>query len=158
MHEALQNGEDPSAVPDHLMQLVLLDLLAALFSPERTALPSMYNQRVFSRICRAIEARFVEPDLTPSAVASEFGLLMRYLQKLFSMRGTTCGHFISMLRLDHASRLLRRRALLKTGQPLDDIALACGFLDYAHFSRNFRQRLCHPPSAHPPGTRAQSGK
>jgi AraC-like DNA-binding protein len=71
-----------------------------------------------------------------------------YLQKLFSARGTTCSHFIHSLRLDRASRLLQRRALSGGETPLGEIAFACGFLDYAHFSRKFRQRFGHPPSAH----------
>jgi transcriptional regulator GlxA family with amidase domain len=75
------------------------------------------------------------------------------------MRGTTCSHFINSLRLDHASRLLQRRASLKHPEPLREIAIACGFLDYAHFSRKFRERFGHPPSAHPNGKgRIQTSK
>jgi AraC-like DNA-binding protein len=41
-----------------------------------------------------------------------------------------------------------RRAALRSGQTLDEIARASGFLDYAHFSRKFRARFGHPPSLH----------
>jgi Bacterial regulatory helix-turn-helix proteins, AraC family len=35
----------------------------------------------------------------------------------------------------------------KTGQPLSDIAYACGFRDYTHFARGFRKRFgTAPPS------------
>jgi AraC-like DNA-binding protein len=35
-----------------------------------------------------------------------------------------------------------------TGQPLSEIAYACGFRDYAHFARKFRHRFGNPPGAH----------
>ena len=56
-------------------------------------------------------------------------------------------YHISSARLDHAARLIERRALMKTGQPLSDIAYACGFRDYTHFARGFRQRFGAAPGA-----------
>jgi AraC-like DNA-binding protein len=53
--------------------------------------------------------------------------------------------------LDHAARLLDRRAALGANQPLSDIAYACGFRDYAHFAKKFRQRFGHAPGAHAAG-------
>jgi AraC-like DNA-binding protein len=84
-------------------------------------------------------------------VAAEAGISLRYLQKLFTERGSTCSEFIYSLRLDHAARLLQRRALLGTSQPLSDIAYACGFSDYTHFARKFRHRFGHAPGAHSGG-------
>src|SRR5260370_42240151 len=60
-------------------------------------------------------------------------------------RGSTCSEFIYSLRLDHAARLLHRRASLATSQPLSEIAYACGFRDYTHFARRFRHRFGYPP-------------
>jgi AraC-like DNA-binding protein len=36
---------------------------------------------------------------------------------------------------------------MKTGQPLSDIAYACGFRDYTYFARGFRQRFGTAPGA-----------
>jgi AraC-like DNA-binding protein len=36
---------------------------------------------------------------------------------------------------------------MKKGQPLSDIAYACGFRDYTHFARRFRQRFGTTPGA-----------
>jgi len=70
---------------------------------------------------------------------------LRYLQKLFTLRGTTCGQFIHAMRLDHAARLLQRRAVCCIKRPLSDIALEAGFRDYKFFSSKFRQRFgCGP--------------
>jgi len=73
---------------------------------------------------------------------------LRYLQKLFTQRGSTCSEFIYSLRLDYAARLLHRRASLDTGQPLSEIAYACGFRDYTNFARKFRRRFGYSPAAH----------
>jgi len=51
-------------------------------------------------------------------------------------------------RLDHAAHLLHRRALTGSGQPLSEIAYACGFRDYVRFARRFRRRFGYSPGAH----------
>jgi AraC family transcriptional activator of tynA and feaB len=149
MIEAFQDNAPSPELPEPHMRLVVYDLLAALFAPPPSERISAYTDKLFARICSVIKTRFADTDLTPSIVAAECGISIRYLQKLFTTRGTTCNHYISLVRLEHASRLLQRRSLLKTGEPLGEIAYTCGFLDYAHFSRKFRERFGHPPSAYP---------
>jgi AraC family transcriptional regulator, positive regulator of tynA and feaB len=48
--------------------------------------------------------------------------------------------------LDHAARLLQRRAVCSTKRPLSDIAFEAGFRDYKFFSSKFRQRFGCGPS------------
>jgi len=50
-------------------------------------------------------------------------------------------------------RRIERRALMKTGQPLSEIAYACGFRDYTHFARGFRGRFGSAPGAVGAGAR-----
>jgi AraC-like DNA-binding protein len=97
---------------------------------------------------------YADPDFGPPEVAARAGISLRYLQKLFTQRDSTCSEFIYSLRLDHAAGLLRRRESLRSGQPLGQIAYACGFRDYTHFARKFRYRFGHPPGVHP----AKSGR
>jgi AraC family transcriptional regulator, positive regulator of tynA and feaB len=52
------------------------------------------------------------------------------------------------VRLDHAARLLQRRALLNTSQPIGEVACDSSFNDSTHFARKFRRRFGHPPGAH----------
>jgi AraC-like DNA-binding protein len=106
------------------------------------------TDKLFALICRVIRERFADPGLSPSGMAADAGISARYLQKLFIARGMTCVGFIQSLRLDHAARLIGRRAASQNGQTLDEIARASGFLDYGHFSRKFRARFGHPPSLH----------
>jgi AraC family transcriptional regulator, positive regulator of tynA and feaB len=113
---------------------------------------------LFARIRGLVKDGFADPDFGPREVAAVAGISLRYLQKLFTAHGSTCSEFIYSLRLDHAARLLHRRASLGTGQPLSEIAYACGFRDYTHFARKFRNRFGHSPGgrAHASG-RAGSG-
>jgi AraC family transcriptional regulator, positive regulator of tynA and feaB len=130
------------------MQLAVYDLVGALFAPSDPKPISRHQDRLFSRLERVIKDGITDPDFGPSAVAAELGISLRYVQKLFTERGSTCGDLIYSLRLDHAARLLHRRALHGMSQSLSEIAYASGFRDYAHFARRFRRRFGYAPSAH----------
>jgi AraC-like DNA-binding protein len=145
----IAEGEDPSSAHSNVhMQLAICDLLGVLFARPDGDLQSSsrHAERLFARVCSIVKDGFVDPDLTPSAVAATAGISLRYLQKLFTPRGTTCGQFIHTMRLDHAARLLQRRAVCSTRLPLNDIAFVAGFRDYKFFSRKFRQRFGCGPS------------
>ncbi|MBR0694299.1 helix-turn-helix domain-containing protein [Bradyrhizobium lablabi] len=146
---ALEPASEPEpafASADRFMPLVVYDLLGALFAPP-APLGSRHSDKLFMRACHIIKNRFADPDISPREVAAEAGISLRYLQKLFAVRGSTCSHHICSARLDHAARLIERRALMKTGQPLSDIAYACGFRDYTYFARGFRRRFGTAPGA-----------
>ena len=148
VRDALKGDGPPFSPADSYMQLAVYDLVGALFAPSDPWPVSRNTGKLFTHIRSVIEDRFSEPDVGPSEVAAEAGVSLRYLQKLFTERGSTFSQFIYSLRLDHAARLLHRRASLSTGQPLSEIAYACGFRDYSHFSRKFRDRFGCPPGAH----------
>src|SRR5262249_28582208 len=121
------------------MRLALYDLLGALFAASDPGPVTRHADRLFTRIRGVIRDRFADPGFGPPEVATETGISLRYVQKLFTERGSTCSEFVYSVRLDHAAHLLDRRASLGTGQPLCEIAYACGFRDYTHFARKFRQ-------------------
>jgi AraC family transcriptional activator of tynA and feaB len=130
---------------DPYMQLAIYDLVAALFASSDPSPFLCSTDKLFTRICDVIKNAFSDPDFGPHDAAVAAGVSLRYVQKLFTARGTTCSEFIYSLRLDHAGYLLRRRAVLGPGQPLSEIAYACGFRDYPHFARRFRNRFGYPP-------------
>ena len=140
-----------SASAGAYMQLVIYDLIGALFVASDLPSISSHSDKLFTRACALIRDRFADPDLSPCQVAAEARISLRYVQKIFTQRGSTCGHLINSMRLDHAARLLRRRAFADTGQSIAEIAYACGFNDYNRFSRSFRQRFGHAPSVHAEG-------
>ncbi len=142
---------------DSYMQLAVYDLVGALFAPSDMWPLSRHADKLFARVRAVIKDGFADPDFGPGEAAAKAGISLRYLQKLFTKRGSTCSEFIYSLRLDHAAHLLHRRALLTTNQPLREVAYACGFSDYTHFARKFRRRFGYPPGAHDGGPRQQAG-
>jgi AraC family transcriptional activator of tynA and feaB len=128
--DGVEDEQSMSAPASAYMRLAFYDLLGTLFAPPDSAPVSRHANKLFTRICAIIHDRFADPGFSPCDVAGEAGISLRYLQKLFTMRNSTCGHFIHSLRLDHAARLLQRRALLNTSQPISEIAYASGFGDY----------------------------
>jgi AraC family transcriptional activator of tynA and feaB len=145
---ALDEGESAPSPSDSYMQFAVYDLIGALFSPSDPQPVARPTDKLFARICDMITSGFSDPDFGPVEVAAAAGISLRYLQKLFTERGSTCSEFIYSLRLDHAAHLLRRRASLESGQPLSEIAYGCGFRDYAHFARKFRRRIGCAPGAY----------
>jgi len=144
---------EPTRSPANLYtQLAVYDLVGALFAPSDPRSLTRGSDKLFQRICGVIRDGFPDPDFGPVEVAAEAGVSLRYVQKLLTERGTTCSEFIYSSRLDHAAHLCHRRALLGTGEPLSEIAYACGFRDYAHFARRFRKRFGYSPGDHVDGS------
>jgi AraC-like DNA-binding protein len=147
VREARRNDEASASVTDPYMQLAVYDLLGALFAKPDPMSVGATTDKLFLRICNIIRSSFTDPDLGPNDVANEARVSLRYLQKLFTARGTTYTHFVQGLRLDHALRLVQRRNSLGRGSglPLSQIAWDCGFRDYNHFARGFRRRFGYSP-------------
>jgi AraC-like DNA-binding protein len=141
---------NPGSVNPYL-RLTFFDLIGALFAPADRVPLSLHADKLLARICAIIKDRYTDPAFGPRDVADEAGISLRYLQKLFTVRNLTCGHFIHTARLDHAARLLQRRMVLSTGQSISDIAYASGFGDCGFFSRKFRCRFGHSPGARSQG-------
>jgi AraC family transcriptional regulator, positive regulator of tynA and feaB len=138
---------EPKSV-DVYMKLVVFDLVGALFSDPFSVSISPYTDKLFGRASDIIRRRFCDPDFGPGDVAAEMGISLRYLQTLFTARGTTCGQCIRSSRINYAASLLRRRAQMKNAFPLTEVAYACGFRDYVYFARMFRRQFGYPPGIH----------
>jgi AraC-like DNA-binding protein len=146
----LDTGDDEeamSASAENYMQLAVYDLLGALFAPLNPPRAYSHTEKLFKHACNTIRTHFVDPDFGPREVAAEVGISLRYLQTLFTARGSTCSRFIMSLRLDHAARRIEHRTSIDSGEPLSTIAYACGFRDYTNFYRAFRRRFGHTPGA-----------
>jgi AraC-like DNA-binding protein len=148
VRQQMDGDEAASPETDAFMNLAVYDLLGAHLAPSDPRPDLAHTEKLFASIRGIIEARFIDPNLGPGQVAAEAGISLRYLQKLFAARGTSCGQFIQSLRLSRAEQLLRRRQLLDRDQPLSEIAFASGFSDYGFFCRKFHQRFGCAPGAH----------
>ena len=145
---AARESNPSPARAEPYVQLAIYDLLGAMFGSSTLPPISSNTDKLFERICSIIKSRFADPRLRLADVAAEAGISLRYLQKLFTARGSSCTSFMNSVRLDHAARLLHHRAVLRSDQPLSEIALASGFADYNYFARAFRRRFGHSPGNH----------
>ena len=157
LQDGVEDEQSMSVSANAYMRLAFYDLLGALFAPSDPEDGSLHTDRLFARIRDIIKEHFADPDFGPWDVAVEAGISLRYLQKLFTARNSTCSHFIHSVRLDQAARLLERRSFLKTSQPISEIAYASGFGDYTNFNRKFRRRFGHTPGSHS-GDHAEPGR
>jgi AraC family transcriptional activator of tynA and feaB len=148
---AVESDESRS---DPYMKLAVYDLVGALFGTSGRRSVSGHSDKLFARLRELITDRFADPEFGPCEVASEAGISLRYLHKLFAARSLTCSEFIYSVRLDQAARLVRRRTALGSRQPFSEIAYACGFQDYTHFARKFRRRFGYTPGGRGGGPRA----
>jgi AraC family transcriptional regulator, positive regulator of tynA and feaB len=148
LQDGVEDQQSMSVSANAYMHLACYDLLGALFAPSDPEDASLHTDKLFARICDIIKDHFADPQFGPCDVAVEAGISLRYLQKLFTARNSTCSYFIHSVRLDHAARLLERRSFLKTSQPISEIAYASGFGDYTNFIRKFRRRFGHTPGSH----------
>jgi AraC family transcriptional regulator, positive regulator of tynA and feaB len=141
----LDNGLDREC--ELHVDVIVYDLVRALFGAVEWPSVSPHSDRLFHRVCRIVKRHFTDADFGPTEIAAETGISLRYLQKLFTNRGSTCSQYIQSLRLEHAFTLLKRRAERKGGQSVSEIAWAAGYRDLNHFYRLFRQRFGHTPGA-----------
>lgn len=133
----------PGADPRYRDSLLAL-LLAAL--PGVPDCPESARERQLQRICRFIDSRLAEADLTPRAIAEGVGISTRHLHRLFEDSGQSVGEWMRRRRLERARADLadpRQR-----GRTILDIAFAWGFNDASHFSRSFRAAFGASPRDH----------
>lgn len=84
-----------------------------------------------------------DPELSPRAVASQFGISVRTLHMRFEKLGRSFGRWLLDNRLEACSRILRDPH--QQGCSISEIAYGCGFNDLSHFNRVFRARFNMSP-------------
>ncbi len=144
--ENLTLSEGAAAVETTLALIErLLGKSAALTPPQAAAA----YRTVRKLAVDAIDRRLFDPAMTPEALALELGVSRATLYRAFDATGgvRAC---IQARRLDRAARALRTRR--GRAPSISDIAHAHGFSSDAHFSRAFRARFGHAPSAVPPAS------
>jgi acetamidase/formamidase/AraC-like DNA-binding protein len=121
----------------------LADLLPTfvrqLVAPTTEAGGTATQAAILHRLCRTIERKLDDPDLTPARVAEAEGISERYMQKLFEGSGSSFTHYLRERRLQRTSAELSSPA--EAHHSISEIAFRNGFNDSAHFSRAFRHRF-----------------
>src|SRR4030081_3320034 len=116
--DGVEDEQSTSVSANAYMRLAFYELLGALFAPSDPEDGSLHTDKLFARIRDIIKEHFADPDFGPCDVAVEAGISLRYLQKLFTTRSSTCSHFIHSVRLDYAGGVFERRSFLKEGRAI----------------------------------------
>ncbi len=122
---------------------VTLELLGAAFRAQRRSSTIAPRDQLFARISSYIEARLTDANLSPTKIAEDNGISVRYLYVLFSEHGMTVSGWV------RRRRLLRCRAELDgadTEASVTEIAHRWGLSDSAHFSRLFKASFGMSPT------------
>lgn len=91
----------------------------------------------------ALMERHLEDTLSCEQIAQQANLSARQLERLFASHvGDTPARFYLRLRLERARHLLRQTTLSVT-----QVALACGFSAFSHFSACYGTHFGRPPSS-----------
>ncbi|WP_428416422.1 acetamidase/formamidase family protein [Methylibium sp.] len=98
------------------------------------------------RVCRTVEARLGDAELTLEAVAALEGLSPRYIQKLFKAASASFGEYLKARRLERCRLDLANRALAHF--TIAELCFRWGFGDAANFSRAFTARFGLSPKAY----------
>ena len=114
---------------------IIADLAAALAAsdtcPRRS--PTTHDLRAVKLARDYLDAQTREP-VNSAALEAVTGVTRYALARHFrACLGTSPYRYLLMRRLDRA------RALIRSGAPLADAALACGFADQSHMTRQFKQ-------------------
>jgi AraC-like DNA-binding protein len=113
------------------------EVLAACISGGEASVQHALDLR--GQILRFVDAHLSDPTLGPVEIASNLGISVRHLHRLFSAAGMTLGDYVRARRLEQCrSDLASSRLGDKT---ITEIAFSWGFSDAAHFSHSFRKQF-----------------
>jgi AraC-like DNA-binding protein len=102
-----------------------------------------------------IESNLHDHSLNTEKVAALLCISPRYLQDLFQAEQTTVSDWIWTRRLEKSRRDLADP--LRARDSIAQIALACGFADFGHFSRRYKEAYGVPPREYRAALRAAPG-
>jgi AraC-like DNA-binding protein len=129
----------PEESAEHLSHAVV-DLVAGAYAEVPRASRECPSRAGYLRaqICRFIEKRLCEQDLSIASIATTFGITSRYVHTLFQADHNTVSEYIQSRRLQEAARMLADP--VRSTASIGEVAVAHGFKSQAHFARIFRSR------------------
>jgi AraC family transcriptional activator of tynA and feaB len=124
---------DEAAIVRHLCGLLSLTLGA---TPDgREAARASIAAARLDAIDAYIKANYTDPSLTPASVAAQFGISVRYLDKLFERTGRS---FMETLLRQRLSACCAMLADHNNPRSIAEIARRAGFTSLTQFNRRFR--------------------
>lgn len=121
-----------------------LDAMVCLLRPmlhQQDAQPSR-REKQYQKIMALIDDAIQEEYLRPEWLASETGMSVRSLYRLFADKGLVVAQYIKNRRLDLCAQALLNA---RDDEKLAGIGYRWGFSDHSHFSTAFKQRFGMSP-------------
>jgi len=110
----------------------LLNLFESLQIKEAPKTPEFIG-----KVKKYLEESYRKP-ITGTDLSRQFGFVSSYISRIFRQNfGYSPAHYITMLRIDEAKRLLREQP----GLLIKEVALLTGFKDQHHFSKTFKKEV-----------------
>ncbi|MEZ2352159.1 helix-turn-helix domain-containing protein [Caballeronia sp. RCC_10] len=121
----------------------VIDIIAASIETELGGLkaPRDRHVEIWERAKDHIDANLSDPEFNVDCLCDAIGVSRRTLNRVFAIHGTTAVRCLWQKRLDAS------HALLAEGRArhIADVAAACGFSDFSHFSRAFKKSYGFAP-------------
>ncbi len=153
LHDALhslldrQPSAEPCGIMEHKIAASLVDVCATAiqsnFGASAVHEGSEHSQNVRRRILTYILDRISDPALNLEVIASENGISVSYLHKLFKSSGCSVNRWIVLKRLEQCYEKLSNP--LYDHQSISQIAFDSGFVNMSHFSTRFRDHFAVSP-------------
>lgn len=117
-----------------------LDAIVSLLRPviSQACDETDLHERLFRKALVFIDDHIRSQELCPEWLASEVGVSMRGLYRMFAKRGLVVARYIKSRRLDLCAESLRQS---KTEQKLSALGYSWGFSDSSHFCTAFKSRF-----------------
>ena len=115
----------------------VIDIIAASMETELAGLkvPLDRHANILERAKDHIDANLYDPAFNVDCISDAIGVSRRTLNRVFAIHGTTAVRCLWDKRLEASHTLLTEGR----AKHIADVAAACGFSDFSHFSRAFKK-------------------
>jgi AraC-like DNA-binding protein len=137
MQESAQLGEPGLSAA----ALPLMDLMCAACVPAQlSAAESKSVSGLRQRVLQSLQDQLTLPHLCPALVAQQNGISVRYLHRLFQLKGQTFMGEVTRQRMRLCEQICERlmRAATRKSLPTSELAIRCGYADDSTFRRAFK--------------------
>ena len=135
LHESMKNPTLSACESEAALEAIICLLRPVLQARD---VQQSKREKQLQRVMALIDANIQSEDLRPEWIASEAGMSVRSLYRMFADKGLVVAQFIKNRRLDFCAQALRSAGV---GEKLAGIAYHWGFTDHSHFSTAFKGRF-----------------
>jgi len=139
LETAMDNAADFSGDQNDTVSEIAIQLILSGFSHQPKVQPTSHRSQNLLRVQQYIEKNLMDSQLSPTLVAEENRISVRYLHLMFAQSSTTFSKYLNGRRIARIQAELQNRSA--SNQTLTQLAFHYGFSSSAQFSRVFK-RVC----------------